>query len=113
MEQKKYEKNSYNKNSLEYQVNRQTLYEMEECIPMTRRERNCLRKWVRKGYAPDINPWDYYDSEGYPLNYLKAFRLEYGYSSGPWDYWKGPENQTYWCEDLKCFLSQGELSLYR
>lgn len=99
----------YDKNSIDYQVNLESLREMEECVPMTRRERDCLRKWIRKGHDLDTNPWDLIDSDELPLSYLQAFRLEYGYSSGPWDYWKGSEHQTYWCEDLKCFLSKDEL----
>lgn len=107
MKQERYEK------TVEYQVNLEALREMEECVPMTRKERERLRKWVRKGHDPETNPWNHFDSEGFPLNYLQAFRLEHGYSSGPWDYWKGPEHQTYWSEDLKCFLSKDELSSYR
>jgi hypothetical protein len=99
----------YDKKSIDYQINLETLKEMEECVPMTKKERDCLRKWVCEGHDPDTNPWDYFDSDGLPLNYLQAFRLEFGYSSGPWDYWKGPEHQTYWSEDLKCFLSKDEL----
>ena len=99
----------YDKKSLDYQLNLETRNEMEECIPMTKRERDCLRKWVKKGHDPNTNPWDYLDCDGFLLNYLQAFRLEYGYSSGPWDHWKGPDRQTYWSEDLKCFLSKDEL----
>lgn len=99
----------YDKKSIDYQINLETLHEMEDYIPMTRRERDCLRKWVKKGHDPDTNPCGILDSEGFALNYLQAFRLEYGFPSGPWDNWKGPEDQLYWCEDLKCFLPKDEL----
>ena len=62
----------------------------------------------RKGYDIDTNPWDYLDADGMPLNYLQAYRLHYGYSSGPWDYWKGPESQTYWDDTRKCFIPKDE-----
>ena len=35
------------KDSIDYQVNLVALQEMEEVVPMTLRERCCLRKWVR------------------------------------------------------------------
>ena len=34
------------KDSIDYQVNLVALQEMEEAVPMTLRERQCLRKWV-------------------------------------------------------------------
>ncbi len=98
----------YDRNSIDYQVNIQALQEMEEVVPMTIWERNSLRKWVRQGHELESNPWDYSDEDGYPLNYLQAFRLNYGYSSGPWDYWKGPETQLLWDENCKCFRSKDE-----
>lgn len=82
--------------------------EMEDCVPMTKTERNCLRKWVRQGHDPETNPWNYLDSDGYQMNYLQAFRLEYGYSSGPWDYWKGPDTQLFWDNELKTFISRDD-----
>ena len=75
------------KDSIDYQVNLVALQEMEEVVPMTLRERCCLRKWVRQGNDVESNPWNYMDSDGTPLNYLQAFRIRFGYSSGPWDYW--------------------------
>ena len=36
------------KDSIDYQVNLVALQEMEEVVPMTLRERCCLRKWVRQ-----------------------------------------------------------------
>jgi len=99
----------YDKYSVDYQVNLCALQEMEEFVPMTLQERQYLRKWVRSGHEIDSNPWDFRDSDGMPLNYLQAFRIEYGYSSGPWDYWKGPDLQPLWCEERKCFLHRDEL----
>ena len=95
--------------SIDYQINLQALEEMEAIVPMTVVERSALRKWVRQGHEIESNPWGYSDSDGYPLNYLQAFRLTYGYSSGPWDYWKGPETQLLWDESAKCFRSMEEL----
>lgn len=34
------------KDSIDYQVNLAALQEIEEAVPMTLRERRCLRKWV-------------------------------------------------------------------
>lgn len=48
------------------------------------------------------------DSDGMPLNYLQAFRIRFGYSSGPWDYWKGSDTQLLWDEQSHCFLSKDE-----
>lgn len=36
------------KDSIDYQVNLVALQEMEEAVPMTLRERRCLRKWFIK-----------------------------------------------------------------
>ena len=51
------------KDSIDYQVNLVALQEMEEAVPMTLRERQCLRKWVRKGNEVESNPWKYMDSD--------------------------------------------------
>ena len=77
--------------SEEYEANREMLHEMECLIPMTLRERKCLHRWVDKGHNPESNPWGYFDADGEQLNYLQAFRLEFGYFEGPWDYWKGAD----------------------
>ena len=61
------------KDSIDYQVNLVALQEMEEAVPMTLRERRCLRKWVHKGNEVESNPWNYMNSDGMPLNYLQAF----------------------------------------
>lgn len=96
------------KNSIDYQINLAELQEMEEAVPMTLRERSGLRSWVHKGNEVDSNPWGYTDSDGLPLNYLQAFRIRFGYSSGPWDYWKGSDTQLLWDDQHKCFLSKDE-----
>ena len=98
----------YDKKSCDYQVNMEAFHEMDKCVPMTKPERDALRIWVKKGYDLDTNPWDYLDSDGLPLNYIQAYRLEYGYFSGPWDYWKGPEHQTYWDDTLKYFIPKDD-----
>ncbi len=94
----------YDKKSIDYQVNMEAFHEMEEIVPMTKPERDALRIWVQKGYEIESNPWDCSDSDGFPLNFLQAYRLQNGYSSGPWDYWKGPEHQTYWDDATKSFI---------
>lgn len=99
----------YDKDSLDHQLNLEVLHDMEECVPMTLKERSSLRKWVHTGHDPESNPWDYMDTDSMPLNYLQAYRLKFGYSSGPWDYWKGPDTQTYWNDELECFIGKDEL----
>ena len=99
----------YDKESIDYQINLCALQKMEDVVPMTRKERYMLRQWVRSGHEIESNPWEYLDSDGWQLNYLQAYRLEYGYSSGPWDSWKAPENQIYWCSQRKCYVKCDEL----
>ena len=99
----------YDKKSIDYQINKEALREMEEDVPMTLHERESIRKWVKHGHEIESNPWDYYDSDGYMMNYLQAYRIRFGYSSGPWDYWKGSPDQGYWCKDRRCFVSLDEL----
>lgn len=94
---------------IDYQLNLLALEEMENIIPMTAVERDSLRKWVWKGHNPESNPWNYCDAEGYPLNYLHAFRLKHGSSNGPWDYWNGPGTQLLWDDLAKCYRSKDEL----
>ena len=69
------------KDSIDYQVNLVALQEMEEVVPMTLRERCCLRKWVRQGNEVESNPWNY---------------------------WKGSDTQLLWDEQSHCFLSKDE-----
>lgn len=70
------------KDSINCQINLAALQKMEETVPMTLRERRCLRKWVYKGNEVESNPWNYMDSARMPLNYLQAFRIRFDYSSG-------------------------------
>ena len=75
--------------SADYQTNLESLREMENLIPMTLHERNAIRKWVHSGHDPESNPWEYFDADGESVNFIEAFRLEFGYAEGPWDFWKG------------------------
>ena len=95
---------TYDRYSYEYQMNLAAFFEMDYIVPMTKPERDSLRKWVREGNDLAVNPWDYLDSEGLPLNYLQAYRLRFGYNNGPWDYWKGPDTQPRWDENRNCFI---------
>ena len=99
----------YLKGSDDYEINRFALKEMEELVPMTLPERTAIRKWVRDGYELESNPWEYKDHMGFELNYLHAYRIENGYSSGPWDAWNGPITQELWNDDLKCFIPKNEM----
>ena len=98
----------YPRDSFEYRINIDALHEMELCVPMTLRERNAIRSWVNKGYELESNAWNSVDEFGDPLNYLQAYRLEFGYSSGPWDNWRGPEDQFYWDEVKNTFRPQDD-----
>lgn len=79
----------FNKHSLDYEVNLEALHEIEELIPMTLHERECLRGWARSGHPVDSNPWNYCEGDGIQLNYLLAFRLRYGFPSRTWETWVG------------------------
>ena len=100
---------NYDKNSIEYQLNMESFYEMDEYVPMTRAERDALFDWVKKGYDIESNPWDYLDWDEAPLNYLQAYRLEHGYSGGPWDNWKGYDNWVYLDDTRKRIISKDDL----
>ena len=73
----------YAKGSVDYAVNLQSLHEMEELVPMTLHERECLRRWVKSGHDVDSNPWHYFESDNLEMNYLKARRILFGASHGP------------------------------
>ncbi len=98
----------YDRTSDEYQINWEAFHEMDEVVPMTKPERDELRRWVKKGNDIESNPWNFIDSDGYPLNFLQAYRLQNGYSSGPWDFWKGPEYQPYWDDATKSFIPKDD-----
>lgn len=78
----------YAKGSVEYIVNLESFHEMEDIVPMTRIERFRLINWIKKGHDLESNPWLYKNSDLSPMNYLKAFRIRYGASHGPWDSWE-------------------------
>ena len=67
----------YDKKSIDYQINMEAFREMEEVVPMTVSERRATRKWVQRGHELESNPWNYYDTDGLPLNYLQAHRLHH------------------------------------
>lgn len=94
----------FQKKSLDYQLNMEAFHEMDECVPMTKSERDALRSWAQKGNDIETNPWEFADSDGWPLNYLQAYRLKHGYSSGPWDDWRGKDDCPNWANTTKCFL---------
>jgi len=98
----------YDKHSIDYQVNLYALHEMEEIVPMTLYERSRIRDWVKSGHELESNPWNYLDSDGYPLNFLQAYRLRYGCSHGPWDYWRDSDSATYWSEEEHRFVKPNE-----
>ena len=42
---------------IEREINLEELNEMEDLVPMTRPDRNRLRRWVYSGHSVDENPW--------------------------------------------------------
>ena len=48
----------YQKKSIDYQINMEAFHEMDDCVPMTKLERDALRHWVRKGFDLETNPWN-------------------------------------------------------
>lgn len=98
----------YDKDSADFDANLFALQEMEECIPMTLKERKAVRSWVSTGHELESNTWHYVDSDGYELNYLQAYRIHYGYLTGPWDSWKGSVNAPLWDERDNCYRIDDE-----
>ena len=96
----------YEKHTMDYELNLQALREMEDLVPMIRSERSALCRWNRSGHDVDANPWNYCDTDGIQMNYLRAFRIEFGYSSGPWDAWRESGYRPYWDDRLQCFVAQ-------
>ena len=86
----------YVTHSPEYIANSDSLMELEVSIPMTLSERNKIREWVQHGYDIDSNPWNAFEEDGSSMNYLKAYRIKFGASHGPWDSW---EYESYWSWD--------------
>lgn len=98
------------RDSVDYEVNMESLHEMENVVPMTLPERTELRKWVKKGNDIDSNPWGYYDNYGCLMCFLQAYRIVFGFSSGPWDCWKGSESYAYWSQEHNCFIYYDDLT---
>lgn len=94
----------YPKQSPEYEVNLEAYREMREYVPMTKSEVHRLSSWVKAGYDLDTNPWNYFHENGEPLCFLEAYRLEYGYSSGPWDNWRGRDGYSVFHADDAVFI---------
>ena len=86
----------YAKGSSEYDMNFASLREMEEAIPMTLSERSRLHWWAKRGNDINTNPWKFFEPDGLPMNFLKAFRIQFGAPPGPWDSW---EYETYMIPD--------------
>ena len=78
----------YWKGSPEFEYNMDAMHEMEDSIPMTRYERDNLHIWVQHGHDIDTNPWKIFETDGTPMGFLKAFRVQFGYPHGPWDSWE-------------------------
>lgn len=77
----------YPKNSTDYEVNLVAYWEMIELIPLTKTEFNAFRNWALAGNDVEDNPWHFLDDDGCPMNFVKAYRIYYGASHGPWDTW--------------------------
>ncbi len=86
----------YKKGSIDYQANLEAMYQLENVVPMTLQERDALRRWVRNGHDIDSNPWHYFESDRSQMTFLKARRILFGASHGPWDSW---EFETPWLLD--------------
>ncbi len=78
----------YRKDTPEYDLNWEVYHEMVDAVPMTRPERSQLLRWVKDGNDIDSNPWKLFEMDGSPMNYLKARRILFGASHGPWDSWE-------------------------
>ena len=78
----------YQNNTFEYRMNLAAFRDLEEAVPMTKSERSQFTSWVLNGHDLDSNPWDYFEPDGLPMNYLKALRIRCGYSHGPCDSWE-------------------------
>ena len=72
----------------EYDANWDLYFEMTDNIPMTRPERTELHFWVLRGNDINSNPWRFFEVDGSSMNYLKARRICFGASHGPWDSWE-------------------------
>ena len=79
---------TYPRSSTDYRINLVSLHEMEEVVPMTTLERQLIRDWAKNGHDIESNPWNYYEPDFSEMNYLKARRIKFGTSHGPWDRWE-------------------------
>lgn len=72
----------YNKerDPVDHAVDLETMKEMEEVLLMNSDERKSLHNWVYHGNDPEKNPWGYCDEDGWPMNYLEAYRYRHGYT---------------------------------
>ncbi len=93
---------TYRRGSVDFKVNLVALREMEEVVPMTAQERRCLRNWAKGGHDIDSNPWNYFEPDRSEMNYLKARRILFGSSHGPWDGWEY-DTPTIWHEETRFF----------
>lgn len=78
----------YKKGSVDYAINLDALHEMEDLVPMTSIERQYLRRWAKAGHDVDTNPFHLCEPDGSSMNFLKARRIVFGASHGPWDTWE-------------------------
>ncbi len=92
----------YKRNSIDFKVNLAALHEMEEVVPMTAQERRFLRNWALAGHDVESNPWNYFEPDYSEMNYLKARRIMFGSSHGPWDSWEY-DTPTIWHKETKFF----------
>ncbi len=93
---------TYPPDSVDYRVNLIALHEMEEVVPMTTLERHLIRYWAKSGHDIESNPWNYYEPDFSEMNYLKARRIKFGTSHGPWDSWEY-DTPIIWSDTLRAF----------
>lgn len=65
---------------IDHMIDLETMREMEEDLLMNLPERRSLHSWVYQGNDPEKNPWGYCDEDGWPKNYLEAYRYHHGYA---------------------------------
>lgn len=74
----------YLRNTYDYDMNLELFHYIEDHVPMVRTERELLRNWIRKGHDFYSNPWGQTDISGHQLNYIEAYRREFGYPGEQW-----------------------------
>ncbi len=65
---------------IDHMIDLETMKEMEETLLMNSIERKSFHSWVYQGNDPEKNPWGYSDEDGWPMNYLEAYRYHHGYT---------------------------------